>query len=128
VEPDYLLGNIGDVHMVELMASDLQRSFGNAKRDTLPGYCRQCEVRFACQGECPKNRFTLTPDGEEGLNYLCAGHKDFFSHIDGPMQTMTDLVRKGRFADEILGIWASAGRNDPCPCKSGRKAKHCHQA
>jgi uncharacterized protein len=128
VEPDYLLGNIGDVHMVELMASDLQRSFGNAKRDTLPGYCRQCEVRFACQGECPKNRFTLTPDGEEGLNYLCAGYKDFFSHIDGPMQTMTDLVRKGRFADEILGIWASAGRNDPCPCKSGRKAKHCHQA
>jgi len=128
VEPDYLLGNIGDVHMVELMASDRQRSFGNAKRDTLPGYCRQCEVRFACQGECPKNRFTLTPDGEEGLNYLCAGYKDFFSHIDGPMQTMTDLVRKGRFADEILGIWASAGRNDPCPCKSGRKAKHCHQA
>ena len=98
-----------------------------AKLDTLPAYCQQCEVRFACNGECPKNRFNLTPDGEAGLNYLCAGYRSFFNHIDGPMRLMAELLRTGRYADEIMGLLAAAGRNDPCPCGSGRKAKHCHQ-
>ncbi len=64
VEPKYLLGNIKQKHMIELVASDQQRQFGLHKRDSLPRYCRECEVRFACHGECPKNRFTETPDGE----------------------------------------------------------------
>lgn len=127
VEPRYLLGNILETPMVELLASPEQRSFGDAKRDTLPQYCRDCTVRFACHGECPKNRFTLSPDGEAGLNYLCAGYKEFFEHIDGPMQLMAGLLRRGRFADEVMGIMAQAARNDPCPCGSGRKAKACHQ-
>jgi uncharacterized protein len=127
VEPDHLLGNITETHMIELLASPAQRAFGNAKRDTLPRYCLECEVRFACNGECPKNRFVLTPEGEPGLNYLCAGYKDFFNHIDGPMRLMADLLRRGRFADEVMGLFASAGRNDPCPCGSGRKTKLCHQ-
>ena len=127
VEPDHLLGNIVETHMVDLVASPQQRSFGQAKLDILPGYCHECEVRFACNGECPKNRFTLTPDGEAGLNYLCAGYRSFFNHIDGPMRLMAELLRKGRYADEIMGLFAAAGRNDPCPCGSGRKAKHCHQ-
>jgi uncharacterized protein len=127
VEPGYLLGNIFETHMVELLASPEQRAFGQAKRDTLPRYCVDCEVRFACNGECPKNRFTLTPDGEPGLNYLCPGYKAFFGHIDGPMRLMADLLRRGRYADEVMGIFAQAGRNDPCPCGSGRKAKVCHQ-
>ena len=114
VEPGYLLGNIGETHMVELLASPQQRSFGDAKRDKLPQYCRECTVRFACHGECPKNRFTLTPDGEAGLNYLCRGYKEFFGHIDGPMTLMADLLRQGRFADEVMAICAQAGRNDPC--------------
>jgi len=126
VEPDHLLGNITRTHMVELLASPQQRAFGNAKRDTLPAYCRGCEVRFACNGECPKNRFTLTPDGEPGLNYLCAGYKAFFSHIDGLMRVMADLLRQNRYADEVVTVLAQAGRNDPCPCGSGRKAKQCH--
>ncbi len=104
-----------------------QRAFGDAKRDTLPRYCRECEVRFACNGECPKNRFTLTPDGEPGLNYLCAGYKAFFTHIDGVMGLMADRLRSGGFADEVMDLLASAGRNEPCPCGSGRKAKQCHQ-
>jgi uncharacterized protein len=128
VEPDHLLGNITQTHLVELMASPAQRAFGDAKRDTLPRYCRECDVRFACHGECPKNRFILTPDGEPGLNYLCAGYKAFFGHVDGPMRLMADLLRQGRYADEVMGILASAPRNEPCPCGSGRKAKHCHQA
>jgi uncharacterized protein len=59
-------------------------------------------VRFACHGECPKNRFIKTPDGEDGLNYLCAAYKAFFTHIDGTMKIMAGLLRRGRFADEFM--------------------------
>jgi uncharacterized protein len=83
-------------------------------------------VRFACHGECPKNRFTRTPDGEAGLNYLCAGYKAFFLHVDGPMRLMADLLSRGRYADEVMTLLSGAPRNEPCPCASGRKAKHCH--
>ena len=126
VEPEHLVGNIMQTHMVELMASPQQRAFGAAKRDTLPRYCLECDVRFACNGECPKNRFTTTPDGEPGLNYLCSGYQAFFTHVDGPMRLMRDRLRAGGFADEVMGVLANAPRNEPCPCSSGRKAKHCH--
>lgn len=128
VEPAHLLGNITTTHMVDLVASPRQRAFGEAKRDTLPAYCRRCEVRFACHGECPKNRFTLTPDGEAGLNYLCPGYKHFFTHIGVLMTYMADRLREGGTADEVVGMLASTGRNERCPCGSGRKAKACHQA
>ncbi len=127
VDPEHLLGNIMETHLVELVAKPAQRSFGEAKRATLPGQCLRCDVRFACHGECPKNRFTSTADGEEGLNYLCAGYLEFFHHVDGPMRLMAGLLRRGGYADEIMGVFARAGRNDPCPCGSGRKAKQCHQ-
>jgi uncharacterized protein len=104
VEPAYRLGNIRDTHMLELVASPQQRAFGAAKRDTLPAYCRQCPVRFACNGECPRNRFIDTPDGEPGLNYLCAGYRSFFTHIDRPMRTMAALLRSGRYADEVMDL------------------------
>ena len=104
VEPKHLLGNIQQVHMLQLVTSEEQRQFGLAKRDTLPRYCRECSVRFACHGECPKNRFITTPDGEPGLNYLCAGYKAFFTHIDRPMRMMAELLRQGRYADEVMAI------------------------
>jgi uncharacterized protein len=107
VEPDHLLGNITRTHLVELVTSPAQRAFGDAKRDTLPGQCRRCDVRFACHGECPKNRFVTTADGEPGLNYLCPGYLDFFRHVDGPMRLMADLVRHGRYADEVMGLLSS---------------------
>jgi uncharacterized protein len=111
VEPRFRLGNITEQHLVELVASDRQRAFGDAKRDSLPRYCRECEVRFACNGECPRNRFVLTPDGEEGLNYLCAGYKAFFRHVDLPMRTMATLLRHGKDAGEIMKIHpAGAGK------------------
>ena len=134
VEPDYLLGNIKETHMIELVASDQQRQFGRDKMETLPTYCRECDVRFACNGGCPRNRFIKTPDGEDGLNYLCAGYKIFFHHVDRPMKVMANLVRSGRYADEIMQLYqgkqedpyAGTGRNDPCPCGSGKKYKNCH--
>jgi uncharacterized protein len=104
VEPKYKLGNIRETHLIQLLASAQQIKFGQDKKTTLPNYCRQCEVRFACHGECPKNRFIKTPDGEEGLNYLCAAYKAFFNHIDGTMKIMVRLLRAGRFADEIMGM------------------------
>jgi uncharacterized protein len=137
VEPNYYLGNILKIPMIELVASDKQRKFGQDKADTLPRYCRQCEVLHICNGECPKNRFMETPDGEEGLNYLCEGYKAFFKHADGPMKTMAGLMRRGRQAEEIMQLHTSpdainamgeikAGRNEPCPCGSGKKFKQCH--
>jgi serine-type anaerobic sulfatase-maturating enzyme len=138
VEPKYKLGNIKETSMLELVGSERQRQFGQDKHDTLPRYCWQCEVRFACNGGCPKDRFINTPDGEPGLNYLCAGYKMFFKHIDRPMRMMAGLLRRGRYADEIMPIlaaeataklqraFATSGRNDPCPCGSGRKFKRCH--
>ncbi|GAB4350350.1 MAG: anaerobic sulfatase maturase [Leptolyngbyaceae cyanobacterium] len=106
VEPDYKLGNIQETPMIELIASQRQRQFGQAKLDTLPHYCRTCNVQFACNGGCPKNRFIETPDGEPGLNYLCAGYKAFFTHIDRPMRLMATLLRQGRYADEVMQILA----------------------
>jgi uncharacterized protein len=137
VEPDYLIGNIQETQMIELVASDQQRKFGQDKLDTLPQYCLECKVRFACHGGCPKNRFIETPDGEPGLNYLCAGYRGFFNYVDQPMRIMADLLRRNRAPAEIVQIlaaqeaqmqaaFAKAGRNDPCPCGSGRKLKHCH--
>jgi len=104
VEPDFLLGNITETPLGELVASDKQRAFGQAKRDTLPQYCLDCDVRFACHGGCPRNRFTQTPDGEEGLNYLCASYKSFFNHIDEPMRAMSTLLHAGRAPSEAPAV------------------------
>ena len=130
VEPRYLLGNITDRHLVDLVASEQQRQFGLDKRDTLPRYCRECDVRFACHGGCPKDRFTRTPDGEAGLNYLCPSFKLFFHHVQEPMRAMTELLAADRAPAEIMDAYAvrdaRRGRNDRCTCGSGRKWKHCH--
>ncbi len=102
VEPKYRLGNLQDTPLKTLVTSEQQRRFGQSKFDTLPKYCKECPVLFACYGECPRNRFIQTPDGADGLNYLCAGYKAFFTHIDKPMKTMASLLRQGRYADEIM--------------------------
>jgi len=139
VDPEFLVGNINETPVEILVSGKQQYDFGQDKHNSLPQYCLDCDVRFACHGECPKNRFITTPDGEPGLNYLCEGFKDFFHHIDEPMQTMIDLMRRGQLADGIMEAIAAeerpllealkkTGRNDACPCGSGRKVKHCHGA
>ncbi|MEN8174069.1 MAG: anaerobic sulfatase maturase, partial [Chloroflexota bacterium] len=93
VEPNYLLGNIQEQDMLKMVGGQKQTQFGLDKRDTLPQYCQQCEVRFICNGGCPKNRIRRTPGGEAGLNYLCEGYKAFFNHIDEPMKLMAKLLQ-----------------------------------
>jgi uncharacterized protein len=89
-------GNIQETHLVELLESPKQRAFGKAKESTLPRFCLDCEVRPMCNGECPKNRFINTPDGEEGLNYLCAGYKRFFNHCQPFVSEVAELWRHQR--------------------------------
>jgi uncharacterized protein len=140
VFPRHKLGNVLDQEISELAELPVQQGFGAAKRDTLPDYCRQCDVRFACHGECPRNRFLQTPDGQPGLNYLCTGYRHFFRTIDPTMKEMARLLRDGRPAADIMNPRVEASparvrpqfnsakvaRNAPCPCGSGSKYKRCH--
>lgn len=123
VYPHYRLGNVLNASLGEMVQSGFQQKFGQDKVETLPQYCRRCEVRFACHGECPKHRFLRSPDGEPGLNYLCAAYKRFFQHVDPYMRQMANLLRAGLPAAHIM--YSTAQRNDPCPCGSGRKYKQC---
>ncbi len=138
VYPDYRLGNVHETSIRDMVASPQQEKFGNDKEDALPQYCVECDYRFACNGGCPKQRFTRTPQGEAGLNYLCKGYKMFFSHADPYMRFMANEVGRGRPAANVMQ-WArqmdaqrdavrlrvDPGRNDPCPCGSGNKYKRC---
>jgi uncharacterized protein len=117
VDAEHRLGNITETELSALIESPAQRAFGDAKRDALPQHCRQCEVLEYCHGGCPKYRFIKTPDGEPGLNYLCAGLKRFFLHA---RPTIERLVKPAP-----RPVAASADRNAPCPCGSGRKFKKC---
>ncbi len=105
VEPDYLLGNITETLMPALVESEKQQVFGKAKKDDLPIFCQKCDVRFACHGECPKNRFAKTPDGEAGLNYLCEGYKAFFKHIDAPMKFMVNELQNQRSPARVMKLY-----------------------
>ncbi|MFV0338913.1 MAG: anaerobic sulfatase maturase [Chthoniobacterales bacterium] len=102
VYPDYKLGNILNNTLGEMLNTDFQKKFGNDKADTLPAYCRSCDVRSLCHGECPKHRFIRTPDGELGLNYLCRAYKKFFTHSAPAMQRMAQLLKMGRAPAEIM--------------------------
>ncbi|MGC3995004.1 MAG: anaerobic sulfatase maturase [Propionicimonas sp.] len=110
VEPDYRLGNLAQHTLTELVTLPQQRQFGRDKRTTLPTQCQQCPVRWACNGGCPKDRFTTTPDGQPGLNYLCAGYYHFFTHTQPTIETMAHLIRTGHTPADIMTI-----QNPPSP-------------
>jgi serine-type anaerobic sulfatase-maturating enzyme len=110
VYPRYKLGNVMNQGLGEMVHSPAQMKFGGDKFDLLPQFCRKCEVRFACNGECPKHRFIKTPDGEDGLNYLCAAYKKFFNHIDPHMKTMARLLQNDEAPARIMEILAA--KND----------------
>ena len=130
VDAEHRLGNIRSTTLAELLDSPQQKAFGQVKWDTLPRCCRQCEVLPMCHGGCPKDRFLQTPDGEPGLNYLCAGYKRFFTHCRPFVAQIAALWRRqqapsGRVGQAPPYRNARIGRNDPCPCGSGRKYKNC---
>ena len=108
VEPGYKLGNIRETPMLEtrrLAAAAAVRASTSATR--CRRFCRECDVRFACHGGCPKDRFIETPDGEPGLNYLCAGYKAFFHHVDRPMKLMSERLRRDGAPSEIVALYAA---------------------
>ena len=135
VYPEYFLGNITESLLVDMAKSQRQFDFGIDKRNKLPGYCLKCDVRYACHGECPKHRFMFTPGGKPGLNYLCEGYKLFFKHTEPYMEYMAKELKNKRPPANVMN-WiknreqqvvkaAIPGRNDPCPCGSGKKFKNC---
>jgi uncharacterized protein len=134
VYPEFRLGNILATPLVELARSTAQAAFGNAKREQLPRQCRECAVRVACHGGCPKHRFAFTRDGEPGLAYLCPAFRGFLEHAGPALRRIVGLLAEGNSpqlvmeavrADDLARRLATAHRNDPCPCGSGRKFKHC---
>ncbi len=132
VDLEHRLGNIRETSLVELLESPSQRAFGQAKLDGLPLFCKACEVLAMCNGGCPKDRFLRTPDGKGGLNYLCAGYKRFFTYSRPFIAELSTLWQQqnregqmSRAPDGATRISAKTGRNDPCPCGSGRKYKKC---
>lgn len=100
--PDYLLGNVLQSGLMEMADSPRQVAFGTAKSRTLPKYCQPCDYLFACNGECPKNRFATTPEGEPGLNYLCPSYKIYFKHITKYMNAMAKLLSHDQPASLIM--------------------------
>ena len=102
VFPQYKLGNIHQQTLVEMMYGDKEFAFGEAKFSSLPRQCKQCKWLFACNGECPKNRFATTADGERGLNYLCEGYHQFFEHAAPYMDYMKKKLDKQQAPADIV--------------------------
>lgn len=102
VFPQYKLGNIAEKPLYEMMHSERQMAFGANKRKALPRQCRECEFLFACNGECPKNRFAHTADGEPGLNYLCRGYRKFFRHVKPYMDFMANEYLNDRAPANVM--------------------------
>ena len=127
VREDYKLGNIFDKHLAEMADSDFQIKFGDGKKNDLHEQCRSCPNLKLCNGGCPKDR------SSSGLNYLCEGYMRFFSHALPALEHVVSLRSQGFSSADIMGninaqlknIWKGIGRNDPCPCGSGLKAKNC---
>jgi uncharacterized protein len=96
VRPDYRIGNIRKKKLGELVRDPRMVRFGRAKRESLPEYCRRCQVLEACNGGCPKDRIAKTPDGEEGLNYLCPAYFAFFTFSKPELSRLAVHMKAGK--------------------------------
>jgi uncharacterized protein len=137
VDRDYLIGNIKDESLANMVNSEFQQKFGLDKWQTLTEKCKKCEVLTFCYGGCPKNRILPLKNETYLHNYLCDGYKKFFTHIQPFMKIMGEELRHKRPASNIMAILnqpkpqnkdskSAPGRNDPCFCGSGKKYKKCH--
>lgn len=102
VYPEYRLGNILNADLTTMVETSLHSGFGARKENALPRWCLECEVLAACQGGCPKQRFSHSPQDEAGLHYLCAGYYKFFRHIRKYLRTMTTLLGHGYPASHVM--------------------------
>ena len=133
VDPDHRIGTLGENTLEELVDLPRQQAFGQSKRDALPTRCKECPWLDLCGGGCLKDRFLTDEHGDEGLYYLCDGLRELFAHAEKPMKRVMALSRQRLSPDAIMQMlrtealekWKGVGRNDPCPCGSGKKAKHC---
>ncbi|MCR3922993.1 MAG: anaerobic sulfatase maturase [Firmicutes bacterium] len=133
VTPEYRVGDIETSTLGDLIDVPEQHRFGSDKKDRLPTQCCSCPWLAICNGGCPKDRFATTTSGGAGLNYLCDGLRQFFAYATEPLEQMVQLRKRGLTPTAIMAElraqslfrWRGVGRNDPCPCGSGRKAKHC---
>jgi len=141
VNAGHRIGNILSAHLGELADSEKQKNFGEKKRGCLPAQCKACEFLPACNGGCPKDRFNVDEGAANAaneaavppINFLCAGLKKFFTHSKPILNEMTRMANTGQTPAAIMAAnrarfmekWKGIGRNDPCPCGSGKKAKMC---
>ena len=106
VYPENLLGNILNEPLLEMMLSKNQQNFGKNKRNALPDFCLNCDYLNICNGECPKNRISLTQESNKGLNYLCAGLKQLFKHVSPYMNFMANELSNKRAPANVMK-WAA---------------------
>ena len=102
VFPEYKLGNIRDHTLIEMLYGDKQHAFSRLKHTSLPRQCKECDMEFACHGECPKNRFKKDKYGEPGLNYLCKGYYQYYSHVAPYMDFMKRELQAQRPPANIM--------------------------
>ena len=105
VSPEYKLGNIRNQTIYEMLYGQKQKAFSRMKFNELPRQCRECELEFACHGECPKNRFVRDKYGEKGLNYLCEGYHAFYKHVSPYMEFMKNEIANKRPPANIMKIF-----------------------
>lgn len=105
VFPEYKLGNIYSQTLMEMLYGEQQKRFASIKTNALPSICQQCEYYFACHGECPKNRFAISPDGEKGWNYLCTAYRQFFQHVKPYMDFMASELKAGRAPANVMNLF-----------------------
>ncbi len=129
VFPSHLIGNIRDQCYADIIDGETQTAFGEGKQKKLASRCLKCKALYLCNGGCPAHQFVRQRDNKHDLNYLCAGYKTFFNHIEPYIKAMRSALRQRIPAREYFRFLSDKklqiGRNQPCPCGSGKKYKLC---
>lgn len=104
VFPEYKLGNIRDHSLIDMLYGEQQQEFSRLKHSSLPRQCKECDMEFACHGECPKNRFMKDNYGDSGLNYLCPGYYHYYQHVAPYMDYMKQELMSQRPPSNIMNV------------------------
>lgn len=104
VFPEYKLGNIRDHSLIDMLYGEQQQEFSRLKHSSLPRQCKECDMEFACHGECPKNRFMKDKYGDSGLNYLCPGYYHYYQHVAPYMDYMKQELMSQRPPSNIMKV------------------------